>query len=116
MRKLGVDHHDRRQESALIGVDGHFGAGERSFAKRQVVDPNLPEPPRAVVDVRVGHGPGLVVDEEDSLAVRALREPRHALDDVDLALFPDVVDVPIVPVSASKFLRSTSSVISGLYS
>src|SRR5207249_5778548 len=61
--ELHVDHDDGRREDALLGILDR--AREDLLADRDVVDPDLPELPRPVVDVAVRDAPGLLVDEED---------------------------------------------------
>ena len=67
-------------------------AGERLLPEGEVVDPDLPELAGAVVHVAVRDRVDVLVDVEDALRVGVLRELRHALDDVDLALLPLVVE------------------------
>src|SRR5438034_1192491 len=74
---------------------GRGGADEGLLLEAPVVDPDLPQLARAVVDVRIGHHPGLLVDEDDALAVRVLRELGDAFHHPHLALLPHVVEGPV---------------------
>src|SRR5213593_2172211 len=95
MLELHVHHDDRRDEAAVLPVVDHVGALEGLRAEAHVVDPDLPELAGAVVDVGVRDDPGLLVDEDDALAVGVLRELGDALDDVHPALLPRLVECPV---------------------
>src|SRR5438552_11971812 len=72
--ELQVHHHDGGLEAHLVRVLDHAGALEGLLLEAPVVDPYLPQLARAVVDVRVGDHPRLLVDEDDALAVGVLRQ------------------------------------------
>src|SRR6059058_4751387 len=93
--ELHVDHDDGGYEPHLVGIVDDVGALERLLPEAHVVDPDLPELPRPVVDVRERDDPRLLVDEDHTLPVGVLRELRDALDDVDLPLLPHVVEGPV---------------------
>src|SRR5262249_27585711 len=93
--ELHVDHDDRRGELHLVGVLDGTATFERALAESVVVDPDLPELARLVVDVRERDRPGFLVDEDDALRVGVLRELGDAFDHVHLALLPDVVERPV---------------------
>src|SRR5207249_3273073 len=88
---------ERRQRCRSGASCGRWGAGavEGLLLEAPVVDPYLPQLARAVVDVRVGHHPGLLVDEDDALAVGVLRELGDAFHHPHLALLPHVVEGPV---------------------
>src|SRR6185503_17434307 len=65
------------------------------LAEAEVVDPDLPELARAVVDVRERNRPALLVDEDHALAEGVLRKLGDALDDPDLAALPPLVECPV---------------------
>src|SRR5438128_10596524 len=62
--ELHVDHDDRRCERQLVLVLDHVRALEGLLPVAHVVDPDLPQLARAIVDVGVRDAPGLLVDEE----------------------------------------------------
>src|SRR5205823_4282996 len=93
MVELHVDHDDRRREDAFLGILDP--AADDLLADGDVVDPDLPELARAVVDVRVRDAPGLLVDEENTLAEPVLRQLGDALDHVYPSLLPHVVEGPV---------------------
>src|SRR5262249_3528295 len=93
--ELDVDHHDRRAEGHLVGILDDPGALGRLAPEPPVGDPHLPQRAGAVVDVREGNQPRFLVDEDDALRVRVLRQLRRPLDDIDAALLPRVVEGPV---------------------
>src|SRR5438128_11931424 len=95
MLELHVHHHDRGREGQLVLVLDHTGAVEGLLPEAHVVDPDLPQLARALVDVAVRDAPGLLVDEEDALAVGVLRQLRDALECVDVPLLPHLVHGPV---------------------
>ena len=90
MLQLHVEHQEARVEVLLLGVLPR--ARVRLVAELVVVDPHLPELACPVVDVLVGDHHRLLVDVDDALPVRVLRELRDALDRVDRALLPRVAE------------------------
>src|SRR5437870_10499540 len=93
--ELHVDHDDRRDEAHLVRVFDRGGALEGLLLEAHVVEPYLPQLARAIVDVRVRDHPRLLVDEDDALAVGVLRQLGDALDHVDPALLPLLVEGPV---------------------
>src|SRR5438445_538797 len=83
---------DRRDEAHLVRVFDRGGALEGLLLEAHVVEPYLPQLARAVVDVRVRDHPRLLVDEDHALAVGVLRQLGDALDHVDPALLPLLVE------------------------
>src|SRR5438445_2922274 len=93
--ELQVYHDDRRDEAAVLPVVDHVGALEGLRAEAHVVEPDLPQLAGAVVDVGVRDDPRLLVDEDHALAVGVLWELGDALDHVDPALLPLLVEGPV---------------------
>src|SRR5213076_985250 len=93
--ELQVHHHDGGLEAHLVRVLDHAGALEGLLLEAPVVDPYLPQLARAVVDVRVGNHPRLLVDEDDALPVGVLRQLGDPLHHPHLALLPHVVEGPV---------------------
>src|SRR5204863_5072113 len=93
--ELHVDHDDGGRERHLVLVLDHVRPDRRLRPEADVVDPYLPELAGAVVDVRVRDTPRLLVDEEDALAVRVLRQLRDAFERIDVPLLPLLVEGPV---------------------
>src|SRR5947208_1405674 len=77
--ELHVHHDDGGLEPDLVRVLDHARAVEGLLLEAPVVDPDLPQLARAVVDVGVWDHPRLLVDEDDPLAVGVLRQLGDAL-------------------------------------
>src|SRR5437879_3394511 len=98
-------HHSRPGEmrsftlsmfaSAILSPTAALATLEGPLPEGHVVDPDLPQLARAVVDVRERDHPRLLVDEDDALAVGVLRQLGDALDHVDPALLPFLVERPV---------------------